>query len=202
MVTSFISQPCGPAPPAAVYCDIPTGFTALQAHAKANGYALRQRDVKPFRVLYICDRAGKYDSRGKHKDIDSSKKRPNTGSKKCGCQMRVTLIKDRISEQQEVKVLEGTHNHAASADSTAHPAHRIASASAEIRASIDTLAKAGLPNAQILSALREEDSSFTLVSKDISNLIQKERNKQLGGKTPIQWLIEVLCVINICLILY
>ena len=99
--------------------------------------------------------------------------------------MRVLLIKDKVTRQWEVKVLEASHNHAASADSAAHPAHRIASASAEIRASIDTLAKAGLPNAQILSALREEDSSFTLDSKDISNLIQKERNKQLGGKTPI-----------------
>jgi hypothetical protein len=27
------------APPAAVYPDIDTGFTTIQAHAKANGYA-------------------------------------------------------------------------------------------------------------------------------------------------------------------
>ena len=52
-----ISQPCGPAPPAAIYSDIATGFAACQAHAKANGYALKQQDTKPFRALFVWDRA-------------------------------------------------------------------------------------------------------------------------------------------------
>ena len=56
--------------------------------------------------------------------------------------------------------------------------------------------KAGLPNARILSTLREQDSSVTLVSKDISNLMARERAKQLGRKTPIQWLLEVYCLDN------
>ncbi|CZT48772.1 uncharacterized protein RSE6_09520 [Rhynchosporium secalis] len=112
---------------------------------------------------------GKYDPRGKQTTVDSSKRRGNTGSKKCGCQMRVVLLKDRASEQWEVRVLEAAHNHAASIAFTAHPAHRIASIPAETRATISSLAKAGLPNAQILSALRESSSSSTpLLSKDIS----------------------------------
>ncbi|CZT41420.1 uncharacterized protein RSE6_01156 [Rhynchosporium secalis] len=53
----------------------------------------------------------------------------------------------------------------------AYIAYRIASISAEIRTSINSLAKASLLNAQILLALREEDSSTPLISKDISNLI-------------------------------
>ena len=109
--------------------------------------------MKLFRVLFVCDRAGKYDSRGKQKDIHSSRRRQNTSSKRCDCPIRVTLVKDKVLEQWEVKVLEATHNYAASADSTAYPAHRIASAPVEIRASIDTLAKASLLNAQILLAL-------------------------------------------------
>ena len=55
-----------------------------------------------------------------------------------------------------------------------------------MQASIDALAKADLPNAQILSTLREEDSSVTLISKDILNFVTKERLKQLKAKTPIQ----------------
>ena len=148
-----LPQACGPAPPAATYSDITTGFAAFQAHAKANGYALLQQDTKPFRALFVCDRAGKYNLKGKRPDVHPSKKRKNTGSKKCGCQMRVTLAKDRVSEQWQVKVLEATHNHAASADFTAHPAHRITSVPAQIYASIGSLAKASLSNAQILSTL-------------------------------------------------
>ena len=79
------------------------------------------------------------------------------------------------TRQWEVKVLEASHNHAASVDSTAHLAHRIAFAPVEIRAFINTLAEAGLFNAQILSALREEDIDITLTSKGISSLVAKER---------------------------
>ncbi|CZS93442.1 uncharacterized protein RCO7_10543 [Rhynchosporium graminicola] len=164
---------CGPAPPVAIYSDIQTGFTAIQAHARAYSYTLRQRDIRLFRALFICDRAGKYDPKGKQSDVDASKRRKNTRSKKCDCQMRVTLIKDRASEQWEVKVLEATHNHAASADITAYLAYRIASLPAETRVTISSLAKAGVLNAQILSALREEapGANISLLSKDISNLV-------------------------------
>ena len=90
------SQSCGPAPFAAVYSDIGTGFAACQAHAKVNGYAFKTQDIKPFRALFVCDHAGKYDPRGKQKDVHFSKRRQNTGSKKCGCKMRVVLLKDRF----------------------------------------------------------------------------------------------------------
>ncbi|CZT53318.1 uncharacterized protein RSE6_14806 [Rhynchosporium secalis] len=132
---------------------------------------------------------------GKSSDIHPSKRRKNTGSKKCKCQMRVYLLKDRASTevQWKLKVLEAIYNHAASADSIAHLAHRITSITAETRVAISSLAKAGISNAQILSALREEapGASISLLSKDISNLVQTERKRELGGKTPIQWLIEV-----------
>jgi hypothetical protein len=87
-----------PLPPA-IYPDPATGFIALQAHAKGHGYALFQQDKKPNKVVYTCDRAGKYDPKGKDpkgkdpkgkdpkgKDpnIHSSKQRTATGSKKCG----------------------------------------------------------------------------------------------------------------------
>ena len=38
--------PYGPAPPIAIYSDIATGFTACQAHAKANSYAFKHSDSK------------------------------------------------------------------------------------------------------------------------------------------------------------
>ena len=123
MPTSSLT--CGPAPPAANYPDIITGFAALQAHAKANGYAFFCRSKRPKRVLYDCDRAGKYDSKGKDSNTHKSKERTRTGSKKCDCKMRVALQLD--DKTWKVEILESTHNHGPSAAASAHPAHRIAS---------------------------------------------------------------------------
>jgi hypothetical protein len=149
-----MSEACGPAPAAANYPDLPTTIAALQAHAKANGYALVQRDARPRRALFVCDRAGKYNPKGKKTDVHPSRKRKNTGSKKCGCMMRVSLIQDLLSGQWETKVLEGSHNHGSSADATAHPAHRIAATTLETRASINELAKSGLKRSDFVNATR------------------------------------------------
>ena len=41
---------CGPPPYAAVYPDISTAFTTIQAHEKAHGYAFFTGNSKPTRV--------------------------------------------------------------------------------------------------------------------------------------------------------
>ena len=56
-----------------VYDDIPTAFTALQAHAKAHRYAFYKRDTRPTKVIYACDRSGKAES--KAKDLNIHEKR-------------------------------------------------------------------------------------------------------------------------------
>jgi hypothetical protein len=182
---------CGPAPPAASYTDLTTGVSAIQAHAKANGYAFFRRDKKAKRVVYACDRAGNYQSKGKNPDTHKSKQRHRTGSKKCDCKMRVALQLDDISGSWKVKVLEPAHNHGPSAAPSAHPAHRLASINPSICAKIKTFASAGLGNAQILSAIRQEYPATLLAQKDVSNIVQKARIEQLDSRTPIQWLIEV-----------
>jgi hypothetical protein len=85
------------APPLAIYPDLATGFAAIQEHAKQNGYALFKRDSTPNKVIYTCDRAGKYDLKGKDPTIHASKRRKNTGSKKCNCLMKVVLRRDILS---------------------------------------------------------------------------------------------------------
>jgi hypothetical protein len=185
------SLSCRPAPSEAIYPDIPTALAAIQAHAKANGYAFFRRDGKPKRVVFVCDRAGKYDPKSKHPNTHTSKQRAKTGTKKCDCQMRIALSLDDISGSWKLKVLEAIHNHGQSADPAAHPAHRIASTRPEIRAQIDSYAKAGLSTAQILTLLRQDLPGVLLSQKDISNIVQLYRLDQLNGKTPIQWLMEV-----------
>jgi hypothetical protein len=125
-------------PPEAIYPDIPTATTAIQDHAKAHGYAFFRRDKKASRELWACDRAGKYNSKGKGA-AHLSKQRASTGSKKCDCLMRVELRLDLVSRNWSLKILEKAHNHAPSSAITAYPAHRIAAISSETRASINNM---------------------------------------------------------------
>ena len=57
--------------------------------------------TRPTRVVFTCDRAGKYNSKGKDPNTHSSKQRKSTGSKKCGCLMRVELRLDKMIKQLE-----------------------------------------------------------------------------------------------------
>ncbi|KAH8587616.1 hypothetical protein B0O99DRAFT_393024 [Bisporella sp. PMI_857] len=79
------------APPEAIYSTKDALFAALQTHGRDNGYAIITRSTKPNRVLFDCDRGGNYDPKGKSSNTHSSRQRNNTGSKKCGCKMRVAV---------------------------------------------------------------------------------------------------------------
>ena len=123
-------------PPEAIYPDSASGFTAIQAYARQHGYAFFQRDKKLTKVVYTCDRAGQYDYKGKAPQVDRSKKRNNTGSKKCRCLMRVVLRRDKVSNLWKLEVLHAAHNHSPSTAIAAHPAHRLAALSEDTRALI------------------------------------------------------------------
>lgn len=43
----------------------------------------------------------------------------------------------------------------------------------------------------ILETLREDNKRSVLVMKDIYNLLQSMRREELGGLTPIEWLLQV-----------
>jgi hypothetical protein len=78
-------------PPEAIYPDPEAAFTAIQVHAKHQGYAFKKGLKKDSRLLFNCDHAGKYDPKGKDPAVHKSKQRTATGSKKCGCLMSVEL---------------------------------------------------------------------------------------------------------------
>ena len=176
---------CGPPPLAAVYTDLPTAVTAIQDHAKANGYALFIRNSKPKRVIYACDRYGKPQSKPKNPAIHDSKRREGSRSKKCDCQMKLAIERDETTGKWEVVILEGIHNHEPSAAPAAHPAHRIAALGPDTHAQVERLALAGLNNAQILAVVRQESPSILLSQKDISNLVVKCTVGVLGRRVEI-----------------
>ena len=78
-------------PPEAIYATQEAAFTAIQMHAKDNGYALKRRGKTASRVVFTCDRAVKYDPKGKDPAMHKSKQRKVTGSKMCGCLMMVEI---------------------------------------------------------------------------------------------------------------
>jgi len=136
-----------PPPPEAVYTDLPTAIASIQAHAKANGYALYKRDTKPKRVVMTCDRFGKVEATREANTVHSSKQRKGSRSKKCDCKMKVFIQRDEQSGQWELKVYEGSHNHGPSADISAHPQYRIAALDPEVHDQINNLVLSGLNNA-------------------------------------------------------
>ena len=181
---------CGPPPPEAVYTDYDTAVAAIQGHAKGNGYALVKRDSRPRRVVFMCDRNGKVQTK-KAPPVNESKRRPGSGTKKCGCTMKVALSHDDISGYWTLSTLEGTHNHESSADAVAHAIYRTAALDPKVLVRIRTLSAAGVAPAPILTTITQEFPDATLVKKDVSNIIQKIRLEVLGGRTPIQWLLDV-----------
>lgn len=178
-------------PPEAQYTSRELAFQAVLTHARHHGYAVFKHSTKPERLVIACDRAGKYDPRGKDPEVHKSRQRKDTGTKKCGCLMRVEARRDPTN-QWIVRVLEGAHNHGPSAAPSAHAAHRRAAITPGIHAEIGILSQAGLLPTQVLSVLRTRQPEIPIIQKDISNLIQKERIIELNGRTPIQWLIEVI----------
>jgi hypothetical protein len=81
------------APTEAIYPDIYTAFTSIQAHAKEHGYSRRAS-----RVVFACDCAGKFDSKCKDPNSHSSKQQ-NTGSKKCGRLVRIKLRQEQVIQK-------------------------------------------------------------------------------------------------------
>jgi hypothetical protein len=109
--------------------------------------------------------------------------------------MRVLLRRDKVSNLWKLEVLHLAHNHSPSTAIAAHPAHRLAALSDNTRALISNLSSSGLPPAQILTILRKADPNIALIPKDIANLTYQERLEELNGRTPIQWLLEVMSLL-------
>lgn len=186
----------GPPVPEAVFDDDTSAGAALKSHARANGYAVYRIDWKRrggyhteyYRAVWACDKAGGYDSRGRKSNVDESKRRNNTKSKKTGCDFRVEVRKDKISEKWVVKTLVGTHNHPASASPAEHPQYRIGDLKQEEHDLIIKLADSGVTNRDILALLRRRTdwSCSLLQTKDITNIVQKEKLQRRKPADP-EW---------------
>ncbi len=146
-LSTALSKTCGPPPAAAVYAELSTIITTIQEHVKYNRYALFKHDTKLNRIIYTCNRYSKLVARLKNPDLYDSKRRTGSRSKKYDYQIKVALIKDKITGSQQLQVLKGDHNHNASTDPSAYPMYRITALDPIIRAQIESLAVSRLRNA-------------------------------------------------------
>jgi hypothetical protein len=74
----------------------------------------------------------------------------------------------------------------------AYPAHRRALLDFEDRQYILASANSGHTAQEILATLRfKHGGRVNLIAKDIYNIVQEHRLRELGGFTPIQWLMKV-----------
>jgi hypothetical protein len=111
--------PLGPLPPAAVtYTDLPTLKTAYAGHARENGYALTIQTSSPTRLIYRCSKSGKYNTKGKDKDMGPLKRRRNTGTIKTDCPFTLSCALT-LTYGWKVNVSNSNHNYKAVTSLTA-----------------------------------------------------------------------------------
>ena len=89
-----------------------------------------------------------------------------------------------------LEVCNANHNHECSEDMSGHSiARRLKEPQLEI---VEAMTVAGSNPREILSTLRQNNSSVLAVNRDIYNTREKFRQKSLAGRTPIQALVDKL----------
>jgi hypothetical protein len=89
-----------------------------------------------------------------------------------------------------LSVINDQHNHEPSNDMSGHPlARRL---NAEERTRVQQMSAAGIRPRQILSTLRQDNSSLSAVARTVYNARSQLRQEYLGGRTPSQALLDIL----------
>ena len=164
--------PLGPPPPEVTYANRPTLKAALTGHACENGFALTIKTSSPTRLIYQCSKSGKYNPKGKDKDIDPSKRRRNTGTTKTDCPFRVACYPTELGGWK-VQISDCNHNHAGALSISALLQYRIKALSREQIVEIKGINKQGIPARTILSCLKQKDPDLVLIPKDVYNILAK-----------------------------
>src|SRR5579859_6000183 len=159
--------------------------------ASSHGYAItirtskRNKKGEEVAVYLQCDRGGN------PKPFPSNSNTRNTGSRRIGCPFE-TVIRCNSSTAGDwrVEIKNPYHNHEASMDPAGHPSLRIRTQA--INNQIKHLTTAGVPPKQILSSIRLAHPDVNIIAKDVYNQRLVLRQENLGRRTPIQTMMDVL----------
>lgn len=94
-----------------------------------------------------------------------------------------------------VEVVDASHNHDAAVTMSAYSSARKLS---DVKCqTIKEMSDSGASPKVILATLRQQDENCPLILKDIYNEKARLRNDNLQGRTPLESLLDELCVQNI-----
>ena len=157
--------------------------------ARNHGYGISKGSSHAGKNVYIrCDRGGSYSGK-----LENLAKR-DSSTRKCDCPFKVrgstSKAKSSTNPYWSLAVIDGHHNHSASLCPSAHPSHRqLAPSQVE---EVRRLTKSNVKPSQILLQLRESDSGTLAVNRTINNTINKIRQQELLGRSPIEALLGFL----------
>ncbi|DBA01374.1 TPA: hypothetical protein N0F65_001613 [Lagenidium giganteum] len=168
---------------------------ALNKFARSHGYAVvvlrthygKHGSVR--KVVYACDRHGE-----PRRPPSTTTSRPNSSTRKCGCGMRVTVIKCKMSLRWRVEHRNTAlvHNHPPSGNVSAHPLHRRADMTEQARCAIATDAATGTRGMQTLVRLRADDPLSSITLRDVYNERARHVRQQLQDRTKAEYLLSRL----------
>jgi len=163
-------------------------YNSLKAHGIKHGYGFILKRSWPHksavktRYYYQCDRF--------RKDYQSTAKVLSTSTRSTGCPFKLVIFKTKQNDQWKLEVQIGSHNHPPSINPSAHNVYRRrTSAQKDV---IESMTHAGARPMQILAAIQREDKDTLVSATDIRSERKAIREKHLGGRSPIETLLDDL----------
>jgi hypothetical protein len=155
-------------------------------HARLQGYALTRRNLvkdkrKPPTVRrrdMRCSKGGVKRGEGVLRD---------TGTRMTECPFEIRILRTEWGTWK-VQVHNGDHNHDASINDSEHSQYR-RPADTEVSA-IRSLHGSGVAPRNIVANLLEQNSHTLVTSREVYNVISKQRKERLQGLSPIEALIK------------
>jgi hypothetical protein len=174
-----------PIPPNSTYSTYEEAYNAFVQHGTESGYGFYLQRSRPHhsdiktRYYFNCDKHGKYRPKGTIRQ---------TGTRTTGCPFNVIIYRD--SNQWQLRIQNGYHNHPPSHHPSAHNVFRKRTSSQ--KESIQGMSQAGVAPKQILTAVRQQDPSTHVTARDIWNERTINRANYLRGRSPIEALLDDL----------
>ena len=184
----------------ATFSSLKEAIDACNAAARAEGSALAIRSKKPSALdpkhVYLrCSKGRAWFNQG-NEALHDSRRRPQTTTQMTNCRFRLSIHQDKGSETWKVISEHRVHNHDLSAASS-HRKYRTEAVSAHRQEIIDLYNNGTKPffiATQLRARGRQEENAdlVGIKNQDICNILARHRNEQLAGRTPLQYLYDLL----------
>lgn len=154
-----------------------------------NGYRLNKNGKKNGKLRVQCAKATKYVTKADPNTHESKRRKTSSQLTNCPFKFKIKPLQADDEGQWQVELFEGpsaTHNHG-----WIEPVSFAATRTQSLRslgAEVVELANSGVRPAQILAKIHAKD--LGVIRKDVHNLIQRHRQGELKGRSPLQTLYE------------